>query len=193
MDSVRQQARDLEHVHLQQHLTRLDRYTAHKPELKEQISVLSQQRDLIDEEIRRLEARLSNAPPLGHIVPATPSATGRPGSTSHFAQLSDADLKAEQARLQHTLLHIDGQILSTKAVFAQPRREQERDIWEAQLIILQVASPCNGLLHPPHLQAIRCTLYTGHQANASGRDRQHGSGKHQPSQGAAPGTGAGSG
>ena len=141
MDAIRQQARALEHVHLQQHQTRLDRYSAHKPELKEQISVLSQQRDLIDDEIRRLEARLSNAPVPTYAAPVTPSAAARPGSTSHFAQLSDDELMAERARLQGTLLHIDGQILSTKAVFTQPRREQERDIWEAQLIILQVPIP----------------------------------------------------
>ena len=138
MDAARQQARALEHLHLQKHQKTLDRYSAHKPELKEQIAILSQQRDLIEEEIRRLETRLSNAPIFNHTLAAYLSAPARPASTSHFAQLSDNELKAEQARLQATLLHIDGQIMSTKAVFTQPRREQERDIWEAQLIILQV-------------------------------------------------------
>ena len=138
MDAARQQARALENLHLQRHQAELDRYSAHKPELKEQIAILSQQRDLIDEEIARLEARLSNVPAINPTLPVLPSSAARPGSTSHFAQLSDDELKAEQARLQATLLHIDGQIMSTKAVFAQPRREQERDIWEAQLIILQV-------------------------------------------------------
>ena len=138
MDAARQQARAFENLHLQRHQAKLDRYSAYKPELKEQIAILSQQRDLIDEEIRRLEARLSNVPVVNQTLPALPSAAARPGSTSHFAPLSDSELKAEQARLQATLLHIDGQIMSTKAVFTQPRREQERDIWEAQLIILQV-------------------------------------------------------
>ena len=138
MDAARQQARESETLHLQRHQAKLDRYSAHKPELKEQIAILSQQRDLIDEEIRRLETRLNNAPVINQRPPVLPSAAARPGSTSHFAQLSDNELKAEQARLQATLLHIDGQIMSTKAVFTQPRREEERDIWEAQLIILQV-------------------------------------------------------
>lgn len=138
MDAARQQARELESLHLQRHQAKLDRYSAHKPELKEQIAILSQQRDLIDEEIRRLETRLNNAPVINQRPSVFPSAAARPGSTSHFAQLSDDELKAEQARLQATLLHIDGQIMSTKAVFTQPRREEERDIWEAQLIILQV-------------------------------------------------------
>lgn len=138
MDAVRQQARALQTLHAQKQQTRLDRFSANKPELKEQIAILSQQRDLIEEEINKFETRLSIAPLLNLNLPVTPSAAARPGSTSRFAQLSDEELKAEQSRLQDTLLHIDGQIMSTKAVFAQPRREQERDIWEAQLIILQV-------------------------------------------------------
>lgn len=138
MDAARQQARALENLHLQRHQAKLDRYSVHKPELKEQIAILSQQRDLIDEEIGRLELRLSNAPAINKTLPVLPSSAARPGGISHFAQLSDDELKAEQARLQATLLHIDGQIMSTKAVFMQPRREQEQDIWEAQLIILQV-------------------------------------------------------
>ena len=139
MDAVRQQARALENLHAQKHQANLDRFSAHKPELKEQIAILSQQRDLIEEEITKIETRLSNAPLSTQYLPVTPSASARPGSTTRFAQLSDDELKAEQSRLQATLLHIDGQILSTKAVFAQPRKEQERDIWEAQLIILQVS------------------------------------------------------
>lgn len=171
MDAARQQARALENLYLQRHQAKLDRYSAHKPELKEQIAILSQQRDLIDEEIRRLETRLSNAPVINQTLPVVPSAAARPGSTSHFAQLPDDELKAEQARLQATLLHIDGQITSTKAVFAQPRREQERDIWEAQLIILQVPN-----LAKASTMCLTCSwcctysLYAGHQADAPGGD-----------------------
>lgn len=163
MDAARQQARALQNLHLQRHQAKLDRYGAHKPELKEQIAILSQQRDLIDEEIRRIETRLSNAPVVDQMLPVLPSAAARPGSTSHFAQLSDDELKAEQARLQATLLHIDGQIIATKAVFTQPRREQERDIWEAQLIILQVP-----ILAKASTACLTCSwcrthsLYAGH-------------------------------
>ena len=57
---------------------------------------------------------------------------------SEFAELSDEALLLELDRFRKALSHIDGQLQVAKNVFTKPRKEQERDIWEAQLIILQV-------------------------------------------------------
>lgn len=57
---------------------------------------------------------------------------------SEFAELSDEALLLELDRFRKALSHIDGQLQVAKDVFTKPRKEQERDIWEAQLIILQV-------------------------------------------------------
>ncbi|DBA85094.1 TPA: hypothetical protein ACH3X2_005818 [Trebouxia sp. C0005] len=137
MDHVRQQAFRLEAVHAQHQQVKLDRWSARKPELKQYITALSQSKELLVEDIKQTEARVSSAQQPIVAPPATPSRAARPGSTSPFANKSDAELATEQSRLRDALVHINGQILSTKAVFAQPRREEEKELWEAQLVILQ--------------------------------------------------------
>lgn len=139
MESARQQALRLEAVHAQHQQIKLDRWTARKPEVKQYITALGQSKDLLLDDIKQTEAKLNSLQPI-NAAPATPSLAARPGSTSPFAKMSDAELASEQSRLRDALTHINGQILSTKAVFAQPRRKQETELWEAQLIILQVCA-----------------------------------------------------
>ena len=114
--------------------------------MKQYITALSQSKELLVEDIKQTEARVSNAQQPVVVPPATPSRAARPGSTSPFANKSDAELATEQSRLRDALVHINGQILSTKAVFAQPRREEEKELWEAQLVILQVSAAVNLFL-----------------------------------------------
>ena len=83
---------------------------------------------------------------------------------SDFAQLSDEALLLELDRFRKALSHIDGQLQVAKDVFTQPRKEQERDIWEAQLIILQVIfyQICftSSSLHSLIGQSIQCVTRT---------------------------------
>ncbi|DBA94847.1 hypothetical protein WJX77_009545 [Trebouxia sp. C0004] len=137
MDHVREEAFRLEAVHAQNQHAKLDRWSARKPEVKQYITALIQSKELLVEDIKHTEARVSSAQQAVVAPPATPSRAARPGSTSPFANKSDAELATEQSRLRAALVHINGQILSTKAVFAQPRREEEKELWEAQLVILQ--------------------------------------------------------
>ncbi|KAL0049997.1 hypothetical protein WJX82_002413 [Trebouxia sp. C0006] len=137
MDHVRQQAFRLEAVHAQNQQAKLDRWSARKPEVKQYITALSQSKELLVEDIKQTEARVGSAQQPIVAPPATPSRAARPGSTNPFANKSDAELATEQSRLRDALVHINRQILSTKAVFAQPRREEEKELWEAQLVILQ--------------------------------------------------------
>lgn len=112
--------------------------------MKQYITALSQSKELLVEDIKQTESRVSSAQQPVVVPPATPSRAARPGSTSPFANKSDAELATEQSRLRDALVHINGQILSTKAVFAQPRREEEKELWEAQLVILQVSAAFNN-------------------------------------------------
>ena len=67
---------------------------------------------------------------------------------SGYAGLSDEALLSELDRFRKALQQIDRQLQAAKEVFTQPRKEQERDIWEAQLIILQVQlRSCSRLGH----------------------------------------------
>ena len=137
MDSLRHQALRLEALHAQQQQRKLDRWSDSKPELKQLIAALTQSKDLINEDIRNAEAVVNNSQPI-QAAPATPSAAARPGSTSHIATLTDAQLVSDQASLRDALTRMDRQIVSTQAMLAQTSKEEEREIWQSTLITLQV-------------------------------------------------------
>lgn len=56
---------------------------------------------------------------------------------SGYGALTDDEVLAELNRFRQALSQIDRQLQTAKDIFKQPRRDDERDIWEAQLIILQ--------------------------------------------------------
>ena len=139
MEFVRQQTLRLEALHAQHQQVKLETWIARKPEVKQYIEALSQQKELLNDDIRQTEDRLNSFQPTNAVLPK-PSTAARPGSTSLFANMSDDELVSEQARMRKALIHISGQVLAAKAVFAQPTKADERDLWEAQLLILQVVA-----------------------------------------------------
>lgn len=180
MDNMRQQVLRLEAVHNQNQQAKLDRWTARKPEVKQYIEALSQSKALLIEDIKQTEARINSAQQPVNAAPTTPARAARPGSTSHFASRSDTELATEMTRMRDALIHINGQILSTKAIFTKPTRQEEKELWETQLVILQVAIVV-GVVCQCHVDYCRSflTVNTGHIQNASGGDRPVGSGSHQ--------------
>ena len=137
MEALRHQALRLEALHAQQQQRKLDRWTDGKPELKDLIAALNTSKDLINEDINSAEAVVSNSQHI-QAAPATPSLAAKPGSTSHFANMRDEELVSEQTVLRNALTRIDQQIVSTQAMLAQTKKEEEREIWQSTLITLQV-------------------------------------------------------
>lgn len=90
-------------------------------------------------DVKQAEATMRSVASIGADPEATLSwFSWQQEKPSNAEALSDEALLLELDRLRKALSQIDTQIQAAKQVFTQPRREQERDIWEAQLIILQV-------------------------------------------------------
>lgn len=75
--------------------------------------------------------------------------------------LDEGQLRAELRRLTQQLAAIDASVQAAREQLANPRKEGEREVWETNVVILQVGSatlPAADRLHQP---ARHCRLHYG--------------------------------
>lgn len=143
--TLRSQLNDLRNQVLHEEAVRVNAFEQDKPQLKQLIAALEESRQVLDGELKAMQANPQQAKAKQvakkgvqaistgfNAIRSRPRADGKP--------MTDDELRAERQHLQDSIDVLGNKISSVREDIAKNMRAEEKEIWETNLVILQVTT-----------------------------------------------------
>ena len=147
LSTLRTQLVDLRRQVSRDEAVRVNAFEQDKPQLRQLISSLEESRQVLDVELKAMQANPGQAQAKAKAVAkkgvqaistgfnairARPKADGKP--------MTDEELRTERQHLQASVGALGTKIASVREDISNNMRAEEREIWETNLVILQVSA-----------------------------------------------------